>query len=320
MAKKLKQKMMFSVGEVACRTVPEHPSAIVMLVSGGIDSIATALWARQQYPNAHIYIFHNHLEGMDWPQTDTVITALADHIGNCSVIAVQAVYSLTGEQTPAGCNATRLRRLHVVRHNSKWFGPAVTQDESEMLTLLDFGLRARLGQPPTKKIRWCTSYQKQSPTNRWLQQNQHVLGSTALLLSGERAAESFSRSELVQTEMRFEAKTGWNILWHRPVLDKKWHEVVRMVVEANASLIHPGYFIQGETLTTMLDPDRCERGRARLSCMRCIFSRQEHIETARQNAPLIMAPADAAIAAFETEGGYRWEQRNAPLRVREITV
>ena len=316
MAKSLKQASMFGHTEVSYRTLPDKPSTVVVFVSGGIDSAATALWARRQYPNAPITVFHNFLEGMDWPHTDATIMRLAEHINAERVVYAQAVYALTGEKTPAGCNATELRRLHIVRDGQQWHGAAVAQDDSEMLTLLDFAQRARLGQPPTKKIRYCTSYQKSSPANRWLQMNKHLLGPNALILSGERAAESPGRSLLVPSEMRFEAKTGWNCFWHRPILDLKWHEVVGMTVQANPLLIHPGYFIQGETLAAMLDPERCERGRARLSCMRCIFSRQEHIETARQNAPEIMAPADAAIAAYEASTGYTWRQRDAPLRAR----
>ena len=318
MAKSLKQASMFGHAEVSYRTLPDQPSAVVVLVSGGIDSAATALWARRQYPNAPITVFHNFLAGMDWPHTDSTIMHLAEHINAQHVIYAQAVYALTGEKTPSGCNATTLRRLHIARDDQQWHGAAVAQDESEMLTLLDFAQRARNGQPPTKKIRYCTSYQKASPTNRWLQENKEALGTSAIILSGERAAESPGRSMLVPTEMRFEAKTGWNCLWHRPILDLKWHEVVGMTVQANPLLIHPGYFLQGETLAAMLDTERCERGRARLSCMRCIFSRDEHVETARQNAPEIMAPADAAITKYESETGFTWRQRDAPLRVKTV--
>jgi len=63
----------------------------------------------------------------------------------------------------------------------------------------------------------------------------------------------------------------------------------------------------------MTDPIRDERGRARLSCVCCIFSHQQHIATALHNAPEVVGPAVQAIQHYEHATGYSWQQRGPLL-------
>jgi hypothetical protein len=296
--------------------LPDNPTAIIVSVSGGLDSVACALWARKRWPDRRLILWHAHLEAMDWPQTDAHLVELADTIGNCELISVQAVYALNGATTPTGANGTTLARLHTVRHNEQWFGPAQSNDPAEILTLLDFAIKARHGQPPTSKIRWCTGYFKSAVCDRWLRENKAILGDRAVLLTGERHAESPGRSRLPQAQLRFGTK-AWDVLWYRPVITQAWHEVVR-ASRAACITPHPAYEAQGETMKAMLDPARDERGRARLSCVCCIFSQQHHIETALHNAPDAVEPAVARIQDYERATGYTWQQRSAMLPIDRV--
>lgn len=65
-------------------------------------------------------------------------------------------------------------------------------------------------------------------------------------------------------------------------------------------------------LDALLDPRRDETaGRARLSCVRCIFSSPKHVRTALRNAPQIVGPYDERIRQYEATTGYTWAQRGA---------
>ena len=89
---------------------PDDPTAIVVSVSGGLDSDYAALWARRRWPTKPLILWHAHLEGMDWPETQSHLEQLALVLGNCRIVICQAVYELNGKPTPSGCNGTSLRR------------------------------------------------------------------------------------------------------------------------------------------------------------------------------------------------------------------
>jgi hypothetical protein len=301
---------------------PETPSAVIVSVSGGLDSDYAALWARQRWPNATIILWHAYLALMDWDETLDHLRMLASTLGNCRLVVCQAVYELNGAITPSGCNGTTLRRCHIVQDGDDWYGPATDDDPATILTLLDFGRRARNGQPPTRKIRYCTDYFKIRLFNTWVRMQRVQLGERAVLLSGERWAESAQRSHLTTWEWR-DAITlqpgnqvwpdGWRLLWARPGIDKILHEVASAVIGAGVEP-HLGYFAQGETLASLLDPNRDEQVRARLSCRVCIFSHQHHIQHALDTQPAMMLPAVQAIQEYEQITGYTWQQRG-PLTV-----
>jgi hypothetical protein len=127
---------------------------------------------------------------------------LAAQLGDCRLIVCQAVYALDGTTTPSGCKGTTLRRCHIVQDGSAYYGQATDDDSEVMLTLLDFARRARNGQPPTKKIRYCTDYFKTRLFNTWARQHRTMLGERIVLLSGERWAESPQRAKLTSWEWR----------------------------------------------------------------------------------------------------------------------
>lgn len=174
------------------------PTAIVASVSGGLDSDQTALALRQAYPENRIILWHARLDKMDWPETEDHLDRLAEVIGNAERVTVQAVYELTGGQTPTGYNSTKLRRVHDVSA----LGPATDDDPNAITNLLDFAERARNGMPPTKKVRYCTSYFKTAVFDSWLVRNRDRLGPRTVIGSGERWAESTDRSRLPRWEWR----------------------------------------------------------------------------------------------------------------------
>ncbi|GAB4200636.1 MAG: hypothetical protein OHK0022_21900 [Roseiflexaceae bacterium] len=301
----------------------DSPTAVVVSASGGLDSDYAALWARRRWSDVPLVLWHAHLPLMDWEETLPHLRALATTLGKCRLVAVQAVYALTGERTPTGCAATTLRHCHIVEDGDRWFGPAQDDDPDVLLTLLDFAQRARQGQPPTTRRRWCTSYFKVRLFDTWARERRVKLGDRPLLLSGERWPESPARAQLPPWEWReaislqpghCQWPEGWQLAWLRPGIAQPLHAVARAVLDAGISL-HPGYLAQGETPETLCDPARDERGRARLSCRVCIYSQTRHLQHALVHHPEQVRPAIDAVRAYEAATGYHWRQREslAPL-------
>jgi hypothetical protein len=287
------------------------PTAIWASVSGGIDSDAAALWARQRWPTVPIVLWHAHLDQLDWPQTSDHLDTLAAALGNATRMTRQAVYERTGGTTPGGFAAVRLRRSHDVDR----YGPAADADPAAITTLWDL-VAARGNMPPTKKLRYCTSYLKSQLCDHDLRAARALLGARPLLVSGERWSESDQRSRLPRAVWRVPLEAtrrhpgGHRVLWVRPVIDQPLHVITRAVLQAGIPL-HPGYALQGESLGRMLDPERPERGRARLSCVTCIFSAGHHLQTAYTNAPTVVGPYIQAVQAYEQTSGRSWQQRGS---------
>lgn len=100
---------------------------------------------------------------------------------------------------------------------------------------------------------------------------------------------------------------GWRLLWVRPAIERALHEVARAVHGARVPL-NESYRAQGETWEALLDPNRDERGRARHSCVICIFSRRAHILNAVESRPDLVAPKLSDVLDFEAGTGKSWQQ------------
>jgi hypothetical protein len=192
----------------------------------------------------------------------------------------------------------------------------VSERAGEPLTsLLDFTWTARRGQPPTKKLRYCTDYFKARPCDRWLRDNADRLGRFPVLVTGERWRESDTREDLPEFTWRFGKdgmpRKGWDVLWWRPILPLPFHRVASNVIAwGGEQLIHPGYFFQGATIESLTDPLQDERGRPRLSCVVCIFTSQRHLQIAL-NGPFahIVRPYVEKHKLYERLSGKTWQQR-----------
>lgn len=297
--------------------LPERPSVIIGSSSGGNDSSAAVLYARWRWPDVPIIIWHAHLAEMDWEQTPTQLDALAERVGGQRV-TVQVIYKLSGTRTPTDNNGVEFMALHDVDKD----GPATAEQYPDGIrTLLDFAVQARNGQPPTRRIRWCTRFFKAAAFDFWARRHRAELGPNPVLVTGERTAESAERAQrLVPWEWRSaldlqpgnaDFPDGWRLLWLRPVIHWRWHQI-NAFVYASGLPFHPGYFAQGETLETMLDPHRDERqGRVRLSCRCCIFTSPQHLARALQNDPASTTPVIERVRAYEQRTGYTWQQRGS---------
>lgn len=306
---------LLSYSENGTAPLPEQPSVIIGSSSGGNDSNAAVLYARWRWPDVPLIIWHAHLDEMDWEQTPAHLDALAARVG-ARRATVQVIYKLSGTQTPTGHNGVEFLALHDVDR----YGPATAEQYPDGIrTLLDFAVQARNGQPPTRRIRWCTRYFKAAAFDFWVRRHRAELGPNPILVTGERTMESAERAlRLVPWEWRTSVDLqpgnqdfpdGWRLLWLRPIINWRWHQV-NAFVHAAGMPFHPGYFVQGETLETMLDPHRDERqGRARLSCRCCIFMNPLHIARALHNDPASMAPAIERVRAYEQQTGFSWQQR-----------
>jgi 3'-phosphoadenosine 5'-phosphosulfate sulfotransferase (PAPS reductase)/FAD synthetase len=293
-----------------------EPTTVIASLSGGNDGFAAALVARARWPAVRFIAWHAHIAVLDWRQTREVFLRQAEALDAEPVIH-QAVYQLTGEQTATGMHKTRLFAIHDVLA----CGEATREEygEDAILNLLEFGTRARRGNAPTSRLRWCTAYGKTALFNAYVRRNRADLGEQAVLISGERWAESDSRAKVPSWEWRDKVALkedneqwpdGWRMLWLRPTIAWRWHEVNALVHEAGIGF-HPGYYWQGETNESMLDPMRPEQGRARLSCRVCIFSTPQAMARAMQSAPEAFADAVGAVDAWEQETGKTWQQRGA---------
>ena len=299
--------------------LPTAPTALIASVSGGVDSVYAALWLDRQYPVAAYpdiprILWHAHLDQMDWPQTSDYLDYLQQCLGPAwRRVTIQAVYELTGATTPSGFQSIRRRRLHDVAAE----GPATDSDPAALTNLLDLARHARNGMPPTKKLRWCSDFTKIAPFEGWVVANRAMLGTDPVLVSGERRYESDTRKHLPAWEWRLALRpstmwpAGWRMLWVRPGINLRLHEVIQAVADADIDL-HPGYAIQGETLAALADPGREEHGRARLSCVICIFTKTTHLRTALERDPETVTPIVARGLAFEAETGRTWQQ-SGPL-------
>lgn len=301
----------------------DEPLVVVASLSGGNDGFSAALRARAMWPNARFIAWHAHIAVMDWHETREVFLRQADAL-DAEPVVLQAVYKLNGEITPTGMNGTTLVAIHDVLGH----GEATTEEygEDAILNILEFAKRARKGWPPSSKIRYCTRFFKGSTYARWARQNRANLGERSALISGERWAESASRSEVESWEWREDVELqptkrkgaewpqGWRQLWVRPVVDWKWHEVNRLCLASDVAF-HPGYYIQGETLESMLDPTRPEQGRARLSCRVCVFSTAQAMARAHINAPETFDDAVYAVADYEAETGKTWQAKGPILQL-----
>ncbi|HWQ14445.1 MAG TPA: hypothetical protein VNL77_16715 [Roseiflexaceae bacterium] len=157
--------------------------------------------------------------------------------------------------------------------------------------------------------------------NKWARERRRELGRRAVLLSGERWAESDARSNVTRWEWREDVTLkpgnkawpdGWRLLWARPGIDLALWQVAQAATAAGIAP-HRGYFDQGETIEAMTNPDRDETGRARLSCLMCIYSHQHHIQRAVDTRRELMALVQV-VKDYEADTGRTWQQRG-PITV-----
>ncbi len=154
---------------------------IVVGFSGGIDSQAVALWARQTFPPEDILLLNSDAGGNEHPLTEGFVRWYSAHV--FPVITVRAlVKDLGNVGTHEG--ATRERRL--------------TLGEEEPLTFDKLAFVK--GRFPSRKAQFCTEYLKLAPQKRWLDEHLTAKGIRYARYIGVRADESRNRASCPEQE------------------------------------------------------------------------------------------------------------------------
>jgi 3'-phosphoadenosine 5'-phosphosulfate sulfotransferase (PAPS reductase)/FAD synthetase len=154
---------------------------IVVGFSGGIDSQAVALWARQTFPQEDILLLNSDAGGNEHPLTEGFIRWYS-----VNVFPVTVVCALLKDLGDVGTRdgATRERRL--------------TLGEEEPLTFDKLAFVK--GIFPSRKAQFCTEYLKLAPQKRWLDDNLTAQGIRYARYIGVRADESNERASCPEQE------------------------------------------------------------------------------------------------------------------------
>src|SRR5579885_1471849 len=146
---------------------------IVVGFSGGIDSQAVALWARQTFPQEDILLLNSDAGGNEHPLTEGFIRWYS-----VNVFPVTVVCALLKDLGDVGTRdgATRERRL--------------TLGEEEPLTFDKLAFVK--GIFPSRKAQFCTEHLKLAPQKRWLDDNLTAQGIRYARYIGVRAGEDIN--------------------------------------------------------------------------------------------------------------------------------
>ncbi len=143
--------------------------------SGGIDSQAVALWARQTFPPEDIILLNSDAGGNEHPLTEGFVRWYSDNI--FPVTIVQALVKDLGDVGTRD-GATRERRQSL--------------QEEEALTFDKLAFVK--GRFPSRKAQFCTEYLKLAPQKRWLEEHLTAKGIRFARYIGVRKDESNERS------------------------------------------------------------------------------------------------------------------------------
>lgn len=257
----------------------EEYDLIVVLISGGKDSIATYFKLRELgVPKSKIEFWHHDIDGgnperhMDWRCTQSYMKALADAEGIPLRLSwrkggffgelyrigaskpIEWVDPETGEimsakETPQQAACRKIEESNV-------------ENKEELLK--EYGCRMKF---PAKSgnlmTRWCSPYLKIDVAATVLRNLEEVKeNSKVLICSGERRGESTGRSKYNEMEIYFRAnaekKLKRTVHQWRPVIDYSEKDVWE-VMKRNKVNPHPCY----------------RAGWNRCSCAGCIFSTPE---------------------------------------------
>jgi 3'-phosphoadenosine 5'-phosphosulfate sulfotransferase (PAPS reductase)/FAD synthetase len=115
--------------------------------SGGIDSQAVALWARQRFPAEDIILMNTNAGRNEHPLTEAFVQQYSDNV--FPVTKVTAIYADLWE-TP---------------------GFAETKGYNSNDELTFEGMIIVKGRPPSRKAQFCTEILKLKPQRRWVREN-----------------------------------------------------------------------------------------------------------------------------------------------------
>ncbi len=187
--------------------------------SGGVDSQACALWARQTFPPKSVVLLNSDAGGNEHPLTEAFIRRYSETV--FPVVVVRALVKDLGDVgTKDG--ATRDRRR--------------TLDPEDALTF--DRLAFVKGRFPSRKAQFCTEYLKLAPQRRWTQENLVAAGVPFARYIGVRRDESQARRDCKDNE--FDHYFGCMV--YRPLADWSKQRVFDFL-RAHGEEINPLYLM-----------------------------------------------------------------------------
>lgn len=265
---------------------------ILVMMSGGKDSLACLLWALERgAPRDRIELWHHAIDGhegsnlMDWPVTEAYCRAVA----NAFALPLYLSWKQGGFER------------EMLRDNSLT-APTVFETPDGIRTL-----GGDAGKPNTRRrfpqvsadlsVRWCSAYCKIDVARVAINNQDRFVGRRVLVLTGERAQESTARARYKVFEPhRCDLRDGQRHRRHvdhaRPI--HSWtEEAVWEIIERHRVAPHPAY----------------DAGFGRVSCMTCIFMSKDQAATIHAHAPERLQ----TIARYEVEFGCTIQRSEAVI-------
>ncbi|WP_222622620.1 phosphoadenosine phosphosulfate reductase family protein [Ramlibacter albus] len=265
---------------------------VLVAFSGGRDSLACLLHLLELgVPKEKIEAQHHLVDGregstfMDWPCTESYCEAV------CKALGVKLTFSWRER----GFLGEMLRDASPTA--PMWF-PGADGGYAKTGGKGPLGTRKKFPQVSANlAVRWCSSALKISCMDAYLANNPRFLGKRTLVITGERAEESASRSKYARFEAhRADTRSSKRVPRHIDVWRcvHEWAEQrVWGIIARWRLLAHPAYWL----------------GYSRCSCRLCIFSSPDQWATGRKIAP----------AAFETVANYEREFKVTIHRTKTVT-
>lgn len=298
---------------------------LVVSLSGGLDSAAMLLWAKNHYPHARI-IAHHQAVVEDWYSTIPYCRTLCQKL-DLPLHIHQGVYIQRWRTFKNGRKPRWEWQLEFTEIPDDRDSPYDREEAAVLYGVDDIGRVAAgildfaeaRGAPPTQKIRWCTDYFKTRVFDRFVRFNRVALGENAVTLIGYRRRESPKRAKEPVGRLRDvclkpngEWPNGWRMYDLHPILDWRKQDTVNYLLRHDIEP-HVAYRAQGLDINQPV-----EEGGPRFSCVHCIFANGCHMAAAAAGSPAV--PQEETnharkvfrrVLRFQRDTGMTWQQSGA---------
>ncbi len=267
-------------------TLPDDPT-IVVLMSGGKDSVAALIVTLERYGATRV-MMHHQVILEDWPGTPEYCQEVCDVLG---------VPLYTSQAQYYGRECSQCARRFLSSDPEPHCRACGSRDAILIMmvrSILDLVAWHRIW--PSPAVRFCTSYCKRDVFNTWARHNRQVLGPSPVMVLGERWRESPVRSRL--PVLRARPGLEWMLEWRR-ILDYRRIDAFR-ASRAYGIDPHYCYKAQGMTDEDMYEVDR--EGGPRMSCVMCFYKPAHELQASARVE--IAQPIFARAVAVERAIGH----------------